>query len=469
MMRAASRWLLVFVCGGGIGALVAHRGPAIAVEPPVSEESSNSPATKPIQETVNSIANCMTSGCHGASDGKAPIWQRAGRIWFDEDPHAQAFTNLLSGRSLAIAENLTKRKYASVDDPNYRKFLRERCTSCHAGPYASESQLVLGVDCQACHGPSAAWGNHHYSEAWKSQLGRRFDGTQMTNTEELTTRAKVCFACHVGDLRSPTGPREVNHDLMAAGHPAMYVEWEAYWQAYPAHWNRQKDEERFGKSVAHRRWQIGNLVQAQSRFDLLLQRCRSISRGETRSWPELTEYSCYNCHHPLSYPSWRQSQPANGTYDWDAWCITGVRSVTPKTKLAEWEALLIPFEKAIAAHPPVVTETIRVTEPIVEWIESALVELGLQPLASADEIIDEVRAGLLEPLRPKSWEAAVHWSTGMQARLMALSRDTNLSESSGSVSATIRESYLDGPEQFEPSKLYTRRQQLEELFRKTQP
>jgi hypothetical protein len=291
----------------------------------------------------------------------------------------------------------------------------------------------------------------------------------MTNTEDLASRAKVCFSCHVGDLHSPSGPREVNHDLMAAGHPSMYFEWEAYWQAYPAHWSSQKDEERFGTSVAHRRWQIGNLVQAQSRFDLLLQRCRSISRGETRSWPELTEYSCYNCHHTLAYPSWRQSQTTGGTYDWDAWCIAGVRSVTPQAKLAKWETLLIPFEKAITAHPPDVAETIRVTEPIVAWIESALEELRSRPLASAEELAQEVRAGLLEPLRPKSWEAAVQWSTGMQARLMALSRDATVPQASGPVSAKIRESYLDGPEQFEPSKLDTRRQQLEELFRKIQP
>jgi Cytochrome c554 and c-prime len=469
MIRAASRWLFLCVFGGVIGSLVVIGVHASAVERSVLDEVLNSPSSESRQAAVNSIANCMTSGCHGATDVKAPNWQRAGRIWFDEDPHAQAFTNLLSGRSLTIAENLTTRKYASTDDPNYRQFLRERCASCHAGPYASETQLVLGVDCQACHGPSIAWGSHHYTQAWKSQSGHRFDGTQMTNTEDLATRAKVCFSCHVGDLNSPLGPREVDHDLMAAGHPAMYVEWEAYWQAYPAHWNRQKDEERYGKSVAHRRWQIGNLVQAQSRFELLLQRCRAIVRGEKRSWPELSEYSCYNCHHSLSHPSWRQTRTANGTYDWDAWCIAGVRAVTPQAKRAQWEALLVPFEKAISAHPPDVTETIRLTEPIVAWIDSAIMELRAQPLAGADEIIEEVRRGMSEASRPTSWDASVHWYIGMEARLAALRRDANAPQPSLSVAAKIRESYLDGPEHFEPAKLSTRRQQLEELFRKYQP
>ncbi len=45
-------------------------------------------------QSGNSISGCMTTACHGANSASdAPLWQRAGSIWFDQDPHAQAYTS----------------------------------------------------------------------------------------------------------------------------------------------------------------------------------------------------------------------------------------------------------------------------------------------------------------------------------------------------------------------------------------
>ena len=60
-------------------------------------------------------------------------------------------------------------------------------------------------------------------------------------TKELAERAKVCTRCHVG-RRSPDGllTQEVNHDLIAAGHPRLNFEFAAYQENLPVHWDEKE-------------------------------------------------------------------------------------------------------------------------------------------------------------------------------------------------------------------------------------
>ena len=93
---------------------------------PTPEKASNG---LPISNELTSVASCLTSGCHGSRQLDAPLWQRAGRIWFDDDPHAKAYSHLLTERSLQIGEKLLHRSFRSDQDEDYQTFLEQRSES----------------------------------------------------------------------------------------------------------------------------------------------------------------------------------------------------------------------------------------------------------------------------------------------------------------------------------------------------
>ncbi|MEQ1827405.1 MAG: multiheme c-type cytochrome [Pirellula sp.] len=278
----------------------------------------------PTSRKPTSITGCMTTACHGSNSASdAPLWQRSGKIWFDLDPHARAYTSLLSDESRQIVERLTNES-VSVASRRYRDILEEKCVSCHASENAPVSQRLLGADCQVCHGAAEAWGDEHYSKEWKSLGNQRFDPKGKWNVESFASRASVCASCHVGELNRTGRDRQVDHRLMAAGHPPMHFDFELFSLRYPKHWDSTKDPvERQGES-SFRRWRIGKLESTISRLKLLSERAHRAEQkrqaGSLQDWPELTEYSCFRCHHPLQQPSWRQVRGADSSMQWDPWC-----------------------------------------------------------------------------------------------------------------------------------------------------
>jgi len=122
-------------------------------------------------------------------------------------------------------------------------------------------------------------------------------------------QAKVCAGCHVGAAPTKDTPlRDVNHELIAAGHPRLNFEFGAFQANIPAHWRpRQKPE-------GHE-WTVGQIVSAQAALELLEHRARS------GRWPEFAEYDCFACHHALA-PATRgiaSSGRKPGTLPWGSW------------------------------------------------------------------------------------------------------------------------------------------------------
>jgi hypothetical protein len=118
----------------------------------------------------------------------------------------------------------------------------------------------------------------------------------MHDLHGVTNRVKACMPCHVGDI---------NHDLIAAGHPRMYFEFAAFHAQMPHHWSDEKDRDptksAYGRTDFEASgWLVGQLMTAHASLELLAER----AANTLDHWPEYAENDCAACHHDL------QSKPA---------------------------------------------------------------------------------------------------------------------------------------------------------------
>src|SRR5690606_14143956 len=82
----------------------------------------------------------------------------------------------------------------------------------------------------------SGWVQGHLSDDWAV-------GSAMRNNRDYVDRLDGCVRCHVGSRRDDGVIRDVNHDLIAAGHPALRFEpWSAL-RRLPRHgaWQRAED------------------------------------------------------------------------------------------------------------------------------------------------------------------------------------------------------------------------------------
>jgi len=238
---------------------------------------------------------------------------------------------LTGDRSQKIADNLAKPRIAPETDA--------RCLACHATPVASPDPATLpvlrsdGVGCESCHGPSGGWIAKHIEWDWARRTPQEKAGFGMTPTADLVSRARVCAGCHVGELgRDGLPAKDVNHDLIAAGHPRLNFEFSAYLASMAHHW---RDD--IGPDAAPgfpaRAWAVGQVVTARAALDLL--RDRALRAGA--AWPEFAEFGCFSCHHDLRDDPWRR-QPGNvsappGLARWGSWhypLLTALAEAGPK-------------------------------------------------------------------------------------------------------------------------------------------
>src|SRR5205807_4323806 len=127
------------------------------------------------------------------------------------------------------------------------------------------------------------WGN--LSAHQKQELG-------MWDTQSLEGRARACATCHVG-----APGREVNHDLIAVGHPRLRFDFGAAHTRLPQHWDRRKDLQRYPDLEA-RAGAVGQVVSARAALELLVfQADDSVAKKNPPPWPEFAAYDCAACHH----------------------------------------------------------------------------------------------------------------------------------------------------------------------------
>jgi len=255
--------------------------------------------------TISSVG-CSGVACHAGSLS-APIplsgwgtfpadldrWRSSDTVFRSYDPHTRAYAVLLEPRSREIERRLSGSEDAHKD---------VRCLACHATPtlanHPDDSLLTQGVGCGACHGNADRWISEHAGWLPRPDHDRRLTAAGMTNLFDPMVRAATCAGCHIGAPAGDGVPvRDMDHDLIAAGHPRLNFDYGTYFRALPPHWAEKDRTVSPAKlrpaSDEFNHWLIGRAAMAAAADRLRADRTK---RGP---WPELVEFDCYACHHSL--------------------------------------------------------------------------------------------------------------------------------------------------------------------------
>ncbi len=242
---------------------------------------------------IRGAASCAASSCHGGPRaGVSSADASRGSeypLWLERDPHAQSWKTLSSDASVQILTKLRILRDGKI--ANLAAY--ENCLACHNTDRKIEidqlfPRIAEGVGCESCHGPSESWYDSHYQGPNSSK--NAISNLGLTDSRALIQRAKICSTCHVGSK-----DRDMNHDIIAAGHPALYFDMAVYHEAYPKHW---RDAEQNATDFRSQLWLAGKIAMVESELELLESRaCKSLP---VSTWPELANYQCNSCHVTLS-------------------------------------------------------------------------------------------------------------------------------------------------------------------------
>ncbi len=338
------------------------------------------PATAPTGDFKGAavgMSGCLATGCHGGSAAKALeetpdefAWMSSGSVWVAADPHSAAYSLLTENphRTPKVTAADIMRNYA----PDKKAHEDARCLACHTnpalaepGPTADPHVLGLrneGVSCEACHGNAGGWVNSHTT--WK---GKRDDAVYkaagMAVLDDIGARAMNCLGCHVGAPADPARGlpvRDMNHDMIAAGHPRLNFDFAEYLRRLPPHW---QEKDRSGSvPVAHglnsaKAWLVGRAAHAEAACKLLASRADRSATDPKTPWPEFAEFNCASCHHNLRVGTkddrnWRQNaanldgRPPGATPWQMIWPMTPAAGLPgPARADAALKELLVAMEK----------------------------------------------------------------------------------------------------------------------------
>ncbi len=280
-------------------------------------------AAKPSKFEFQGAGSCASMACHNA-DALTGFRSREYKIALErdfsteiahvKDKHAQAYAVLFNDRSQRMIRNLQGLSADKVVHPEHE----DLCLRCHVHPeYARQPMWMRadGVSCETCHGPAERWLATHFRPGWNDEA-RKASG--MRDTRSPAGRVRICVDCHIGGKDA-----EVNHDLIAAGHPRMNFEFSAFQYELHKHWDYRKDKDpacdpRGRMDFEARSWALGQVASAEAALRLLAER----AGDQRRPWTEFAEYNCYACHHDLQPKSWRQENYAKGQagkLTWNPW------------------------------------------------------------------------------------------------------------------------------------------------------
>lgn len=443
-VRAASALLFALAVGGGTAFRPGLEAKTPDATTPASAPAASSGSSQAIGKPLGS-PSCSTTACHGSlTEDRKPTAIRGDEfhVWLD-DPHSHAYAVLFEERSRHMMRNLGVADDNLVPRPGKEaEFQRywDSCLACH-GPGDAHSgkpsiargpSLSEGVSCEGCHGNASQWIQVHYRPEWLKYTNEQKAKLGFLDTETPLSRARICTSCHVGDAG-----RDVNHDLIAAGHPGMKFDMSWYQTLIPSHWKENRTGAAKPETVPQpmRDWLVGQLVGASTALRQLERRAALSTQGKA-PWPELSEYSCFACHHDLESDSWRQErgfwQPAADTNEfhyakqgntrvqlaWGNWTLESLgrmaeafESDASKTFVTSFGVLSKTLSSGLQAKAETVQAEARTAaEDLDRWIES------LQSTTDA-----EIRKTLRNVLAEKSGgETNTAWSVGTWDRAAIL-------------------------------------------------
>ena len=357
--------------------------------------------------------SCTASNCHGGAKAGTTVGNEY-TIWIQKDPHATAFTTLYSRESQQIAARLNL-------GPAYQA---QVCLDCHTlNPHDFQrgfhdlNTVQDGVTCEHCHGPAERWIEPHKRADWKLRSEAEKASLGFRNTEDLLARTRACVECHVG-----APGRDVNHDLIAAGHPRLYFEMSAYHANMPRHWSRSKDLKQNSPALEARLWAIGQVAMAEAALGLLADRAGNVDGV----WPEFAEYGCFACHHDLSAPSWRQNRGSShrpGEYPWGTWhfpLLARLANEVGGVDAARLEGALASLDTSMRRPAPdrakVAAEAEATRVLVSDWAE----QLNAMPFSP--ELVDRLLvllAGESDAVVGSNWDGAAQVYLGAVALHLA--------------------------------------------------
>lgn len=237
-------------------------------------------------DKLKGAASCAATSCHGgprASIAKPDAARGSEHsLWREMDPHARSWATISSEQSTQILQRLGILRDGQIVNMNaYANCLACHNTSIKMVGSTSMPTIAEGVGCESCHGASQDWYESHYVEQSVS--------AGMTDIKPWLQRARMCVSCHVG-----AADRDMNHDIIAAGHPALYFDFAVYHEMYPKHW---RDAPELAEDQRAKLWLAGQIAMADAELELI--ETRSRKSHSVSMWPELALYTCVDCHQTL--------------------------------------------------------------------------------------------------------------------------------------------------------------------------
>jgi hypothetical protein len=265
-----------------VGAIISLTGPEFPAASPAQTQSARGSYTGP--------GSCAAASCHGSVRPVAGsrILQTEYTTWVVQDKHAKATSVLSNSVSVRMARILGLPKADTAP----------KCLACHSldVPEAqrAKSYAAEGVSCEACHGPASGWLGPHTTRGWTHAQSVELG---MYDTKDVIRRTEKCASCHIG-----TADKFVDHEMIAAGHPDLVFDLEAFSAAMPRHWQSAQQADPW-QNV--RNWSVGQIVQLREGLERVGRRAKGPASA---AWPEYAELDCFACHHGLTRPedSWRQ-------------------------------------------------------------------------------------------------------------------------------------------------------------------
>lgn len=370
MRRVSIRLLFGSALIGGLALLWAQSA-ASGKPARVKPSDEEGPAPLPLGDKLMGTASCASMSCHNVN-GPRGTKRSEYSTWTGFDKHARAYHVLYEDRSERIARILYGK------DAN--AYEQQLCLNCHSMKHEKSSgdrvSLSDGVSCESCHGPAERWLSVHYQTGFKEKSVEEKAEAGLWPTKNLAGRARICGDCHIGNVGKGM---EVNHDLIAAGHPRLNFEYSGYLHMVARHWYLADDKARYPDFHA-RAWAIGQAVTAQTAVAQLHDRALAANKPGPagKPWPEFAEYDCFACHKDLKVDSPRQKAGYQGRFPgslpYGTWYLaltsnfakeSGFSLDQPDTSVKKLKQLM---QKPGAPAGPVAAHAKNVLDGLDRWI-----------------------------------------------------------------------------------------------------
>jgi hypothetical protein len=406
---------------------------------PVKAGAPGQPANSFAGRVAGNVS-CSARGCHGGLEANPSpaLGQNEYTRWTTHDKHSQAFEVLSSERGQRIAKNLAVTNEGGKTIPANKDV---RCLACHMTPQLASVVAASpdrhphsqdGVGCESCHGPAGnaddprGWLSEHTRGSWKERKAANapalFAEYHMKNLGNLQVQAAVCAGCHVGapaDDDHGLPARDLNHDLMAAGHPRLTFELTSFRENMPPHW--QKDKHAADPGYEARSWAVGQVMSARASVELLRERAKRAQETTPGPWPEFAEADCFSCHAALRVPSWRggeyRGQRALGVIPYNTWYTVMLPHVSAGPEV---KAVTAGFDelRALMDRPlPDPREVVKVCDKLVGKGDSPLGKLTatVETQNYTPELKHKLLAGICAEAEKR--KKAVNWDEAEQTTL----------------------------------------------------